>query len=122
MSNISNNCKDIPNGPWTIDTNPATPENEANQLDADSDRFGNFCDPDINNDTVVNWTDATLIWEEAANGTNNPVMDLNGDGIVNNDDANVVIAFGASFGNDSPPGPSGLCANSTLGIDCEFHE
>ncbi len=75
-----------------------------NQIDADADGYGNICDPDFNNDGVVNFIDYVQL---AAGflGTD-PVLDLNSDGAVNFLD---VTLFTSSF--LGAPGPSGTVAS-----------
>ena len=51
------------------------------QRDTDGDGFGNACDPDLNNDGVVNFADLAKM--KLVFFTNNPNADLNGDGVVN---------------------------------------
>ena len=71
------------------------------QIDADGDRFGNACDPDLNNDNIVNVIDLGLL--KLRFFTADPVADFNGDGVVNAVDLGLMkLKF---FG---PPGPSGL--------------
>ncbi|MFK7887554.1 MAG: right-handed parallel beta-helix repeat-containing protein [Gammaproteobacteria bacterium] len=51
------------------------------QRDTDNDGYGNRCDPDLNNDGVVNIIDLGLMREVFF--TDNADADLNGDGVVN---------------------------------------
>ena len=71
------------------------------QRDTDGDGFGNICDPDLNNDCVVNPTDLGLF--KAVFFTGDEDADLDGDGAVNPIDLGILknYFFGA-------PGPSGL--------------
>lgn len=71
------------------------------QRDTDGDGYGNFCDPDLNNDGRVNFRDLEII--AAVFFGTDPDADLNGDGIVNFGDLDIVRQF--FFG---PPGPSAL--------------
>ena len=73
----------------------------ATQLDADGDGFGNACDPDLNNDLVVNAVDLGLL--RLVFFTSDPVADFNGDGVVNVTDLGIMrtLFFQA-------PGPSGI--------------
>ncbi|MEM7083243.1 MAG: spondin domain-containing protein [Pseudomonadota bacterium] len=76
----------------------------ADQTDTDADGFGNACDPDVNNDCVVNFIDLSAFSTEFL-GTN-ALFDFNGDGAVNFIDVTVLRdAF------LSAPGPSaaGAC-------------
>ncbi|MFK8032112.1 MAG: dockerin type I domain-containing protein [Gammaproteobacteria bacterium] len=71
------------------------------QLDADGDGYGNRCDPDFNNDGVVNFLDLAHFSNVFL--SNDPVADLNGDGAVNFVDLPILADFFFM-----PPGPSGL--------------
>ncbi len=73
----------------------------ADQNDTDSDGYGNICDPDFNNDGVVNFSDVAQF--ASVFNTSDALADLNGDGSVNFLDFTIVSSF---FLN--PPGPSGL--------------
>ena len=72
-----------------------------NQRDTNKDGYGNMCDPDLNNDEVVNFGDLALM--KSVFFTNNADADLNGDGAVNFGD--LAIMKSMFF---KPPGPSGL--------------
>ncbi len=74
----------------------------SDQRDSNGDGFGNLCDPDLNNDGIVNYTDVVL-WSEHFNTISDGDEDLNGDGLVNFGDYVIVITYFLS-----PPGPSGL--------------
>lgn len=54
----------------------------ADQRDTDSDGFGNRCDPDLNNDGIINFADIAL-WAPFFNTVNNGNEDFNGDGAAN---------------------------------------
>ena len=69
------------------------------QLDPDQDGFGNGCDPDLNNDCIVDVTDFVIF--RSLIGTNVQVADFNGDGAVNWGDWPVMQAL-----LSQPPGPS----------------
>lgn len=71
------------------------------QCNGDGDIYGNHCDPDFDNNLIVNGLDVGPF--KAAFGTADAVADLNCDGIVNGLDVGTLKAF---FG--SAPGPSGL--------------
>jgi len=89
VPNVTDNCTLVPN---TL------------QIDADHDGYGNACDPDLNNDRVVNFVDLARL--KAAFFTNDPVADFNGDGLVNFGDLAIMKKFFFQ-----KPGPSGLaCA------------
>lgn len=76
----------------------------ATQLDADQDGFGNACDPDFDQNDVVNAQDLARLKQVFFR--NDALADLNGDGVVNAVD---LARLKASF--FKAPGPSGLpCA------------
>ncbi|TFG94876.1 MAG: hypothetical protein E4H11_05980 [Myxococcales bacterium] len=73
----------------------------ADQLDTDLDFIGNACDPDFNNNGIVDTADFLAI--RAAFGTNDPNVDIDGDGVVTLAEFVVLRScFGLS------PGQSGL--------------
>ena len=76
-------------------------EANSDQRDTNGDGFGNICDPDLNNDGVVNPVDLGII--KSVFFTSDPDADLNGDGAVNPIDLGIVKAFFFSA-----PGPSGI--------------
>lgn len=73
----------------------------ADQRDTDFDGFGNICDPDLNNDGVIEYID--YLYLGSVFGTANPLADLDGDGVVSWPDLQILVDrfLGA-------PGPSGL--------------
>lgn len=71
------------------------------QRDTNGDLYGNLCDPDLNNDGIVNFTDRRMMRNVFF--TDDPDADLNGDGVVNRADLGILQTF--LF---LPPGPSGL--------------
>jgi hypothetical protein len=72
-----------------------------NQLDADSDGYGNICDADLNNDGIANSLDIPLFMNLFL--ARDIEVDFNGDGVVNTLDIPKLI--GLIF---KAPGPSGL--------------
>jgi len=74
----------------------------ANQRDTNGDGYGNRCDPDFNNNRIVDSQDGALL-KAAFGSTAFPDRDLNGNGIVDSQDGAILKSF---FGK--PPGPSGL--------------
>ena len=86
IPDICDNCKKIPN---------------ERQRDTDGDGYGNFCDPDLNNDLVVNLIDFGMF--RSVYGTANPDADFDGNGTVDLVDFGIFRRF---YGR--PPGPSGL--------------
>jgi len=73
----------------------------SSQLDSNNDGFGNACDPDLNNDLIVNFLDIQLFAQ--AFGTSNADADFNGDGFVNFLDFVLYSTFFLQ-----PPGPSAI--------------
>ena len=71
------------------------------QRDTDSDGYGNICDPDFDNNLVVNASD--LAFFKTKFFSSDPDADLNGDSVVNA--ADLAILKTMFF---KPPGPSGL--------------
>lgn len=71
------------------------------QRDTDGDGFGNYCDPDLNNDLVINAADLAIFKTKFF--SSDAEADLNGDGVVNA--ADLAILKTMFF---KPPGPSGL--------------
>ncbi len=63
------------------------------QRDTDSDGFGNVCDPDLNNDFVVNNSDLNLMKAQFLKKIPNPNSDLDGDGKVNFKDLAILKTF-----------------------------
>ena len=84
-------CTLVPNGPGQ----------NGGQRDTDGDGFGNACDPDLNEDGVVNARDLAqlkaLFFKHDANA------DLDGDGVVNAKDLARLKSYFFK-----PPGPSGV--------------
>lgn len=72
------------------------------QFDSDDDGIGNACDPDFNNDCVVNFGDYVPLTQNfLSNDT--PLYDLNSDGVINFGDVSIFAQYFLM-----PPGPSGL--------------
>ena len=83
-------------------TDNCTLDANTNQLDSNGDGFGNRCDPDFNNNGIVDSQDGALL--KAAFGSSAfPDRDINGNGIVDSQDGALLKA---RFGQ--PPGPSAL--------------
>jgi hypothetical protein len=78
-----------------------TQQSNPDQRNTDGDDYGNVCDPDLDNNLVVNFADLGLL--KAVFFTGDPDADLNGDGSVNFGDLGILKAF--FFG---PPGPAGV--------------
>ncbi len=83
------------------DVDNCTLEENPNQVDADGDGYGNFCDPDLNNDGQVNFVDLSLFTPLFL--TPDPVADFNVDGTVS---FGVFLVLTNRF--PEVPGPSGL--------------
>ena len=73
----------------------------ANQRDTDGDDYGNICDPDFNQNSVVDPTDFSRL--KAKLGTASTHEDLNGNGIVDPTDFSLLKSYLGKM-----PGPSGL--------------
>jgi len=71
------------------------------QLDTDADGYGNLCDPDLNNDGIVNFLDLNIF--SSLFLSQNADADFNGDGLVNFSDLFVLSALFLAA-----PGPSGI--------------
>jgi hypothetical protein len=71
------------------------------QRDTDGDGYGNICDPDFDNDLIVNASD--LAFFKTKFFSSDTDADLNGDNVVNA--ADLAILKTMFF---KPPGPSGL--------------
>ena len=89
------NCILVANGPLIPD------EGGNIQLDTDGDGYGNICDPDLDNDLIVNAADLALF--KPLFFTADPDADFDGDGTVNA--ADLAIMKTMFF---KSPGPSGL--------------
>ena len=71
----------------------------SDQRDADGDGYGSICDPDLNNDHIVNATDLAIL--KQAFGSSDANADFNGDGVV--DDLDLTMLKTQFF---KSPGPS----------------
>ncbi len=86
----------------TDDADNCVSVSNASQLDADGDGFGNACDPDLDNNGVVNFLDVSA-FAQAFGSSNGGDADFNGDGNVNFLDYVIVPDYILG-----PPGPSGI--------------
>ncbi|MBT8137602.1 MAG: hypothetical protein KJO54_11360 [Gammaproteobacteria bacterium] len=81
-------------------------QSNASQLDSNGDGYGNACDPDINNDGIVDLLDLALFREVFLTSAGNPGYDidadLNGDNSIDLQDLALV-----RVGFLAPPGPVG---------------
>ena len=93
----TDNCLAVANGPLV----PGIPARS--QRDTDADGYGNACDPDLNNDGIVNFADLALLKASFFRTGTGLAADLNGDGVVNF--ADLAILKSRFFG---APGPSAL--------------
>lgn len=74
------------------------------QRDTDQDGYGNYCDPDFDNNLIVNAADLAYLKSRFfATDPNGIHADLNGDGVVNAADLAILKSFFFK-----PPGPGGL--------------
>ena len=90
--NIADNCRLVANNTGA-----------GAQADSDADGFGNRCDGDFNNNTVVNSQDYVLFRQQLGQPSDAPVFnraDINANGVVNSQD---YVLFRGLLG--SPPGP-----------------
>ena len=71
------------------------------QRDTDGDGYGNFCDPDLNNDNIVNAADLGIF--KSVFFTPDPDADFDGSGVVNSTDLGIMKSLFFA-----PPGP--ICA------------
>jgi len=78
----------------TLQVNP-------DQRNTDGDAYGNLCDPDLDDNGIVNFTDLGLL--KGVFFSNDPDADFNGDGSVNFADLGIMKAFFFSA-----PGPAGV--------------
>jgi hypothetical protein len=92
------NCLEIPNGPLIPDAGG----HGLPQWDTDSDGYGNICDPDFNQNGIVDPVDFSVL-KSRFGQTGFPDQDLNGNGIVDPVDFSLLKTM---FGQ--PPGPSGV--------------
>lgn len=81
-------------------TDNCTKMPNANQRDADHDRFGNICDPDFNQNKIVDLDDLSSIQLKLGQISAN--HDLNGNGIVDAADVHILKTY-----LGKAPGPSG---------------
>jgi hypothetical protein len=81
----------------------------ADQRDTNGDGYGNVCDPDLNNDGIVNFSDLGLL--KPLFFSADPDADFNGDGAVNFVDLGTMKTFFFL-----PPGPSGLAQLTNAGL------
>jgi hypothetical protein len=96
IPNDSDNCITEANGTLIPDAGSNS------QLDTDGDNYGNICDPDFNQNGIVDPVDFSLL-KQRLGQTGFPDQDLNGNGIVDPVDFSLLKQ---RFGQ--PPGPSGL--------------
>jgi len=88
------NCQYAQNGPVLTDAGGNS------QLDTDGDGFGNICDPDLNNDGVVNFGD--FVRFRAGWLGVEPDLDFNGDGVTNFGDLAIFSSYMFGAPNMSP--------------------
>jgi hypothetical protein len=98
---VINGCQDSDSDGVCDPADNCTQVSNPLQRDTDSDNYGNVCDPDFNNDLVINATD--LAYFKTRYFSTDPDADLNGDGMVNSSDLAMLKAM-----YFQSPGPSGL--------------
>jgi len=102
------NCQAVSNGPWTTHANFS--EKQRNQLDSDQDFFGDACDGDITQDTVVDFRDRQRILDKIKLNRYYDRADWNADGVTDQQDLDYFDAnLYPGDWQSVPPGPSGLC-------------
>lgn len=79
------------------------------QLDTDGDGFGNYCDPDLDNNNIVNSADYSLLKLQFYSSNAN--ADFNGDMQVDFADLAIMKSF-----QNTLPGPSALSNQSNVGF------
>ncbi|MFK7888305.1 MAG: proprotein convertase P-domain-containing protein [Gammaproteobacteria bacterium] len=89
-------------------TNVANPD----QIDADGDGYGNFCDADINNDCVVNAVDLGLL--RTFFFGSDATADFNSDGNVNAVDLGIMRTL---FFQPPGPGAGGSCETAATALN-----
>ena len=99
------NCLDVPNGPGL--SVPPTQACNAQQ-DGDMDGYGNACDTDFNNNGGTDSADLGAIIQ--ADGSTDPVFDVNCNTLVDAQDMLLVLHDATAR---TPPGPSGLSCAGT---------
>ncbi len=99
-------CVDLEVPPFLCADNCSAVDNPS-QRDTDADGYGNYCDPDFDNDGNVNFTDISA-WVPFFNTVCGDVdEDINGDGICNFADFSIIVRHFLT-----PPGPSCSYPNS----------
>ncbi|HIG70251.1 MAG TPA: hypothetical protein EYQ46_09535 [Myxococcales bacterium] len=79
------NCEYVPNGPNITDAGGHS------QRDTNGDGYGNICDPDLNNDGIINFGD--LVRFQAGWLGNNADLDFNGDGVTDSADRAIFSTY-----------------------------
>jgi len=75
----------------------------ANQRNTDGDSYGNICDPDFNQNKIVDPTDLSRLKALLGKVSPNGHEDLNGNGIVDPTDFSIAKSY-----LGKAPGPSGI--------------
>ena len=99
--NVINGCQDSDSDAVCDPADNCTLVSNPLQRDTDGDDYGNYCDPDFNNDLLVNAIDLASF--KARYFSSDVDADLNGDGVVNASDLAILKSMYLQA-----PGPSGL--------------
>jgi subtilisin family serine protease len=101
--NVCDNCTRAKNGPSAPDAGGFI------QRDTNLDGYGNMCDPDYNNDGIVDASDLAIFNAALLSPTYTPDVDADGDVAIGQSDYRVLRSH---YGG--PPGPSGLACAGTV--------
>ncbi len=88
-------------------------KDNGDQLDTNSDGYGNACDPDFDQNNVVNLADRGILLSVNALSEGdpgyNPDVDMDGNGNIGLGDRGILLSF-----NGLPQGPSGRACAGTI--------
>ncbi len=89
---LTESCLDSDGDDIADEIDNCTLISNADQRDTNGDGYGNSCDPDLNNDGVVNFVDVSL-WVPFFNTATSDDEDFNGDGVANFVDFAIISNF-----------------------------